>query len=138
MGLFSALIPTCVDGRMRMMIFTAMNIENFSELTGYLTQNLLLERSSIADYAILTGGVSNKAVMVSVSGRSKFVVKQALARLRVENEWISDPQRVLVEARALGFIGEYVPAESFPTLIHQDSEHNIIVISAIEEPHVNW
>jgi hypothetical protein len=43
---------------------------------------------------VLGGGVSNRTVLVQPQGQPAFVVKQALEKLRVQVEWLSDPRRI--------------------------------------------
>jgi 5-methylthioribose kinase len=53
-----------------------------------------------ADVELLGGGVSNLVLAVRTH-TGRVVVKQALSRLRVVEDWFADPGRVLAEARAL-------------------------------------
>ncbi|MBO0709523.1 MAG: hypothetical protein J2P44_14265, partial [Candidatus Dormibacteraeota bacterium] len=56
----------------------------------------------------LGGGVSNVVLAAGVGDRA-VVVKQSLARLRVQDEWIAKRERVLTEARALELQGKLTP-----------------------------
>jgi aminoglycoside phosphotransferase (APT) family kinase protein len=61
------------------------------------------------------GGVSNVVLAVESGGR-RLVVKQALARLRVEDEWLASPQRAVTEGRALQRAAAIVPADVPPVV----------------------
>ena len=59
-----------------------------------------LSASNAADYlgypcraTLLGGGVSNTVVLVEADGQ-RFVLKQSLGKLRVEQDWFSDRRRV--------------------------------------------
>jgi hypothetical protein len=56
----------------------------------------------------LTGGVSNDVLAVTGPGVD-VVVKRALGRLRVAEEWLADPGRIDTEGRALQLAGRLLP-----------------------------
>jgi aminoglycoside phosphotransferase (APT) family kinase protein len=56
-----------------------------------------------------SGGVSSDVYLV-VDGGRQFVVKQALEKLRVQDEWLSDPARIVCEQSYLEYVGARVPA----------------------------
>jgi 5-methylthioribose kinase len=60
--------------------------------------------------SVLAGGVSNRTVLVerTASGEG-WVVKQALPKLRVATEWLSDPERIHQEALGLRWLSELAP-----------------------------
>ena len=57
----------------------------------------------------LAGGVSSATILVRVPGREPVVVKQALARLAVQEEWLADPTRAVAEGHALDFLHTLTP-----------------------------
>ncbi|GAA3388966.1 phosphotransferase family protein [Cryptosporangium minutisporangium] len=67
-----------------------------------------LTSSSDVRVQSLTGGVSNDVVAVTAPGLDA-VVKQALGRLRVAEEWLADPARLDTEGRALRLAGRLLP-----------------------------
>jgi 5-methylthioribose kinase len=77
-------------------------------LTAHLVRRGLLP--SLAGVAVrpLAGGVSNDVVAVTAPGFDA-VVKQALGRLRVAEEWLADPARLDTEGRALRLAGRIAP-----------------------------
>ena len=46
----------------------------------------------------LGGGVSNTVLLVETRGCRRFVLKQALGKLRVEDDWFSDRERIFRES----------------------------------------
>lgn len=84
----------------------------------------------------LTGGVSADVFALSFGDR-RLVVKQALPRLRVAQEWLSSPARAVVEADAIAFAGRSRP-DNVPEIVDVDDEHNIIVMTAATPDMENW
>ncbi|WP_439591138.1 phosphotransferase family protein [Microbacterium sp.] len=66
----------------------------------------------------LTGGVSG-AVYSAFDGEQRFVVKQSLEKLAVEDDWRAPRERILNEARVLRILGEIVPTQS-PAVLDVD------------------
>jgi 5-methylthioribose kinase len=77
----------------------------------------------------LGGGVSNTVLLVE-SGAGGFVLKQALGKLRVEQEWLSDRDRIFRESAALRKLAPLLPAGSLPTVLFEDRENFIFAMSA--------
>src|SRR5439155_688080 len=85
---------------------------------------------------ILPGGVSNKTVLVERDGEA-WVLKQALAKLRVPVDWFSDPIRIHREASALRWFEELAPGAA-PKLVFEDRDEHVLCMEAVPEPHENW
>ena len=66
----------------------------------------------------LGGGVSNVVLAVSWEDK-RVVVKQALPRLRVEDEWLAKRERAVNEARALQLAARITPGR-VPALLDVD------------------
>lgn len=81
-----------------------VDIESASALIPYLREHRLIEIDETPAIEILRGGVSNRTVLVQPLAKPAFVVKQALAKLRVAVDWYSDPGRIHREALALRFL----------------------------------
>lgn len=63
-----------------------------------------------AQVETLAGGVSSATLLVRIPGRAPVVVKQALARLAVQEDWFADPARAVAEGHALAFLHSLTPA----------------------------
>ena len=61
----------------------------------------------------LGGGVSNTVLLVDM-GEERFVLKQALGKLRVEQDWFSDPRRIFRESAGLRCLAPHLPPGSLP------------------------
>ena len=56
----------------------------------------------------LGGGVSNM-VLLAETTTGRIVLKQALHRLKVKEEWLSDPRRTVRECSAIRLIAPHLP-----------------------------
>jgi len=85
----------------------------------------------------LGGGVSNTVLLVESDGR-RFVMKQALGKLRVKQEWLADQSRIFRESAALRKLSEYLPDGSVPEVLFEDRDNFIFAISAAPSLSVCW
>jgi 5-methylthioribose kinase len=113
-----------------------LDIEDFDTLRHYLTCHCT--RGEPASVRKLQGGVSNRAVQVTWADGSGWVLKQALAKLRVSVDWFSNPDRILVEAKALRWLNRLAPAGTTPAFAFEDPANHLLAMSAIPEGHENW
>jgi 5-methylthioribose kinase len=84
----------------------------------------------------LAWGVSNVVLAVE-AGELRAVVKQALPRLRVEQEWLAKRERALTEAHALRVAARLVPG-SVPEVLAVDEESCAFAIGLAPESWRNW
>jgi 5-methylthioribose kinase len=70
----------------------------------------------------LGGGVSNTVLLVE-TGTSRFVVKQALPKLRVEQDWFCERDRIFREADALRMVAPLLPPDSVPAVLLEDRDN---------------
>jgi 5-methylthioribose kinase len=104
-------------------------------VVGYLADRQIISGPA-ARAEVLPGGVSNDVVLVRQGGRG-LVVKQALARLRVAEDWPANRSRVLTEAAALECAASLAPA-AVPGLIAVVPEDFILVMEACSEHLMSW
>lgn len=95
-----------------------MDIENADELTNYLRATKRVGADEALEIKNLAGGVSNRTVYVKRASGEAWVLKQALAKLRVAVDWFSDPARVDREALGIEWLGKLLagakPAMDLP------------------------
>lgn len=115
-----------------------LDIEHTDELIAYLRARGLLLGLETAEIRQLEGGVSSRTVLVRAETRPPFVVKQALAKLRVAVDWYSDPERIHREARGLEWLAKLAPTGTITPLLFEDRELHVIVMTAVPEPNLNW
>jgi aminoglycoside phosphotransferase (APT) family kinase protein len=84
----------------------------------------------------LPGGVSSDIVAVSGPG-VELVVKRALPRLRVAQEWLADDERIVREARALELAARLVPG-AVPAVLDLDEETRTLVLERAPAGWRNW
>ncbi len=84
----------------------------------------------------LTGGVSND-VFAIFGPDVDLVVKQALPKLRVEQEWRADPTRILVEAEALHIAGRHNP-QAVPAVVDVDTNALTLTVARAPRDWHNW
>ncbi len=77
----------------------------------------------------LGGGVSNTVLLVE-GPSMRFVVKQSLGKLRVEEDWFSDRDRILRECQALRELAPYLPAASIPEVLFEDRDNFLFAMEA--------
>ena len=84
----------------------------------------------------LTGGVACAVFAVRGKGR-RVVVKQALERFRVADEWLVPPERAVAEAQALELMAQLAPG-SVPPLLDSDPEAFALVMEEAAEDWRPW
>jgi 5-methylthioribose kinase len=99
----------------------------------------------------LAGGVSNVVLLVQRPGGERFVLKQALPRLRVEQEWLCSIERIWREVEVLRLCGRLVGQESgdsgaksgnvwvrVPSVLFEDRENYCFAMTAAPAEHQTW
>src|SRR6266849_8827790 len=114
------------------------DIEDFDALRHYLTELGHIESGETVSFTKLSGGVSNRTVRVAWANGHGWAMKQALAKLRVEVDWFSSPERIGVEAKALRWLKHSAPAGTTPAFIFEDAANHLMAMEAIPEEHENW
>lgn len=104
-------------------------------VVGYLSR-----RGSLPDGPVraemLGGGVSN-VVLAAGGGERAVVVKQALGRLRVAEEWYAPEERAMIEADALEFVGRITPGR-VPRVIDRDARRHTLTIARAPAGWQDW
>jgi 5-methylthioribose kinase len=115
-----------------------LDIEDFDALRSYLTRYGHIGADEAVSFRRLLGGVSNKTVRVTWADGRGWVLKQALAKLRVEVDWFSSPERIRVEAKALRWLNRLAPPGTTPVFVFDDAVNHLMAMEAIPEEHENW
>jgi aminoglycoside phosphotransferase (APT) family kinase protein len=77
----------------------------------------------------LGGGVSNIVLLVE-SGDRRFVLKQALGKLRVQDDWFSDRERIFRESAAMRWLAPHLPTGAVPEILFEDRENCLFAMRA--------
>ena len=115
-----------------------LDIENFSDLREYLRRTGRIDRDEAVRLTNLAGGVSNRTVLLERVGGEAWVLKQALAQLRVRVEWLSDPRRIEREAAGIERLSEIAGARHITPLIFLEPAEHLLAMAAVPQPHENW
>src|SRR5215212_6298702 len=105
-----------------------LDIERPGELVAYLRAGGRIAVDEEPRVEVLAGGVSNRTVLVERASGEAWVVKQALAKLRVAVDWFSDPRRIEREALGLKYLGEIAPPGFITLLIFEDPAHHLLAM----------
>lgn len=116
----------------------ALDIEQPAALLRYLRSQGHVGHDESPILTVLPGGVSNRTVLVQRLGGQAWVIKQALVKLRVKEDWFSDPARVHREALGLRWLEQLAPPGSIAPFVFEDHEHHLLAMQAVPEPHCNW
>jgi aminoglycoside phosphotransferase (APT) family kinase protein len=116
-----------------------LDIEQPDQLLAYLRESGRVAPDETPDVRVLAGGVSNRTVLVKRPATGEaWVLKQALAKLRVKVDWFSDPARVHREALGLRWLEQLAPPGTITPLVFEDQQHHLLAMQAVPEPHENW
>jgi aminoglycoside phosphotransferase (APT) family kinase protein len=115
-----------------------LDIEDHGQLVAYLRQSGRVAADEQPVMRTLSGGVSNRTVLVQRREGEAWVLKQALPKLRVQADWHCSPERIHREALALQWLPRLTPAGSTTPLVFEDSDAFLLAMQAVPEPHENW
>ena len=85
----------------------------------------------------LGGGVSNTVLLVE-AGERRSILKQALGKLRVEDDWFSDRDRIFRESAAMCWLAPRLPAGSVPEILFEDHENYLFAMTAAPPDAETW
>lgn len=85
----------------------------------------------------LAGGVSN-IVLRATTDQDDIVIKQALPRLNVADEWHAKLERLHTEVACLRLLADILPSECVPSLRFFDSENYIYGMTAVPDSFTMW
>jgi 5-methylthioribose kinase len=110
-------------------------IELTTENAGpYLEERVLEGSWKITE---LGGGVSNIVLLAETRG-CRLVLKQALGKLRVEQDWFSDRSRIFRESGALLALAPWLPRESVPDVWFEDRDNLLFGMTAAPTGTRTW
>lgn len=85
----------------------------------------------------LKGGVSC-LVWKIITSETRFVLKQALAKLNVQADWYSDVERIEREEAAMRFLMPLLPESSIPQIMFEDDKEHLYIMACAPEGASNW
>ena len=84
----------------------------------------------------LAGGVSSEIYLLD-DGKRKLVVKQALPKLKVQDEWRADTSRNQVEQQFIRYVSPHVPQNILP-IVMAEPANGLFVMEFLGEGFVTW
>ncbi len=115
-----------------------LDIECPDALLAYLKRTHRIAPDEQPIVSTLAGGVSNRTVLLVRPTGEAWVLKQALAKLRVAVDWFSNPVRIQREGLALQWLPGLAPPGTITPLIFEDDDHFVLAMQAVPQPHENW
>ncbi|HVA91229.1 MAG TPA: phosphotransferase [Chloroflexota bacterium] len=103
---------------------------------GHLARLGLMSPGACSSWRLLAGGVSNWVIRFEVG--EGVVVKQALAQLRVPEEWLADPRRAVLEGQAMATLGARLPEGDLPRVLFVDEDACLLGMTSASEQAVPW
>ncbi len=104
---------------------------------GYLRSQGLLRPDTPVSAEVLGGGIFNVLVKVTTPDDC-MVVKQSLPKLRVNEDWFADRERIFREWECIDTLGQVLPPGTLPVVRHRDRENFLFVMSCAPAGGVNW
>ena len=107
----------------------------------YLAQRGLIAPAAarMAAAEFLGGGVSNVVVRVNTpDGDGGLVLKQSLLKLRVEEDWFADRERIYRERAGIDWLAAVLPNGAVPQVVDEDRDNFLFVMTAAPGSGVNW
>lgn len=89
-----------------------------------------------AGITALTGGVSSDIYRVN-DGERVFVIKRALEKLRVKDDWYADISRNRFELAYLQCVAKFIP-DAVPEVLFSNAEHGYFAMEFLGEDFSNW
>jgi 5-methylthioribose kinase len=116
-----------------------MNFMEFpEEVSQYVIHKGWVNPTADIQVTPLTGGVSNQVWKIETSDGIRWVMKQALAKLKVQVDWYSDVERIIREQDAMMAIAKLVPQQAIPHIVHQDAQAYVYVMTCAPDDAVTW
>ncbi len=85
----------------------------------------------------LGGGVSNTVLLIESPDR-RFVLKQSLGKLRVQQDWFSDRARIFRESSAMRQLARVFPPGSVPDILFEDRDNYLFAMTAAPPDAEPW
>ena len=115
----------------------------------YLVGQQVISEVSEVQVSLLTGGVSNRVILVEFEDaqRPNWVIKQARDRLAVEQEWLCSVERVLREMDMLQICNQLIGTSSalagqrravVPEILFEDRENYVYAMTAADSDSRVW
>jgi 5-methylthioribose kinase len=96
----------------------------------------LASANAMPAWRLRGGGVSNWVILFDCG--EGLVMKAALARLRVRDEWLADPSRAVLEGRAMAALGARLPPGDLPRVLFVDEARHFVGMTCAPPGSYPW
>lgn len=109
-------------------------------IQAYLASRRLSPSGSRWTARELGGGVSNIVLLLESpeDPARRWVVKQSLAKLRVQDDWRSERERIFQEVEAIQALRPILGMSSLPEIVHVDRQNYLYVMTAAPPGSAVW
>ncbi len=113
---------------------------NPQNVHSYLAARGLAKQGDAISVRELGGGVSNIVLLLEWRGDPgrRWVLKQSLEKLRVQDDWRSERARIYREAEAIEALRPALGESALPEIIHIDRENFVYVMTAAPAGVKSW
>lgn len=109
-----------------------MKLDTPSHVKEYLVKTHIAAEKEDPVVENLSGGVSCSVWKVTLNGRH-WVLKQALDRLNVKEDWFSDVKRIHREHEVMQALNNIIAKGTVPVVLHTDYHHHVYMMESVEE-----
>jgi len=114
-----------------------IELNTSEDVKKYLGKQQIISNNIQFEVIQLSGGVSSSVWQI-ISKENRWVLKQALKKLRVQADWFSDVERIHREHEVMQAIQNIVPASSVPEIIHTDYDNHVYIMKSAEDKARTW
>lgn len=112
-------------------------MDSIIDVKKYLIESGLIDRNDEPIIENLPGGVSSNVWKIVLNNK-RWVMKQALRKLKVEAEWFSDVERIHREHEVMVALNDLIPKGIIPKVVHVDYTKHIYIMESAEEGAQTW
>ena len=114
-----------------------MNLDNIVDVKRYLVKVGFADKADEPLIQNLSGGVSSSVWKVELKNEH-WVIKQALGKLKVKDDWFADVDRIHREHEVMDALYSFLPKKSIPKVLHVDKANHIYMMACAEEGAQTW
>jgi len=114
-----------------------MKLDTLEKVRKYLINESIADKADEPVVENLSGGVSSNVWKI-VLKNNRWVMKQTLGKLKVEEDWFSDVERIHREHEVMEALYHFVPKGAIPKVLHVDYINHIYMMACAEEEAQTW
>ena len=114
-----------------------MKLDTKDAVKKYLIKEGIADKADEPVVEPLSGGVSCNVWKI-VLKNNRWVMKQALEKLKVEKDWFSDVERIHREHEVMEALDDFIPKGAIPKVLHVDYIDHIYMMTCAEEEAQTW